>query len=65
MTHIRVERDGAVGLITIDRPERFNSLDVETAQDFRKAGLAARPRHGRARRGPAPASPASSAAAPT
>jgi 2-(1,2-epoxy-1,2-dihydrophenyl)acetyl-CoA isomerase len=39
MTHIRVERDGAVGLITIDRPERFNSLDVETARDFRRAGL--------------------------
>ncbi|MET0621096.1 MAG: enoyl-CoA hydratase-related protein [Thermoanaerobaculia bacterium] len=40
MTHIRVERDGGVGLLTIDRPERFNSLDVETARDFRKAGLA-------------------------
>ena len=40
MTHIRVERDGAVGVLTIDRPERFNSLDVETARDFRKAGLA-------------------------
>ena len=39
MEHIRMERDGAVGLITIDRRERFNSLDVETAQDFRKAGL--------------------------
>ncbi len=32
-------RDGAVGIITIDRPERFNSLDVATARDFRKAGL--------------------------
>lgn len=39
MKHIRMERDGAVGLITIDRRERFNSLDVETAQDFRQAGL--------------------------
>ena len=39
MTHIRIERDGAVALLTIDRPERFNSLDVETAHDFRKAGL--------------------------
>jgi 2-(1,2-epoxy-1,2-dihydrophenyl)acetyl-CoA isomerase len=39
MTHIRTERDGAVGVITIDRRERFNSLDVETAHDFRKAGL--------------------------
>jgi len=35
-----MERDGAVGVITIDRRERFNSLDVETAQDFRMAGLA-------------------------
>ncbi len=39
MRHIRMERDDAVGIITIDRRERFNSLDVETAQDFRKAGL--------------------------
>lgn len=39
MQHIRMEREGAVGVITIDRPERFNSLDVATAQDFRKAGL--------------------------
>jgi 2-(1,2-epoxy-1,2-dihydrophenyl)acetyl-CoA isomerase len=39
MTHIRVDREGPIGLITIDRRERFNSLDVETAQDFRKAGL--------------------------
>jgi 2-(1,2-epoxy-1,2-dihydrophenyl)acetyl-CoA isomerase len=39
MTHIRVEREGAVGLLTIDRPERFNSLDVTTAQDLRRAGL--------------------------
>jgi 2-(1,2-epoxy-1,2-dihydrophenyl)acetyl-CoA isomerase len=39
MTHIRQERDGAVGIITIDRRERFNSLDVVTAQDLRKAGL--------------------------
>ncbi len=34
-----MRRDGAVGIITIDRPERFNSLDVRTAQDFRRAGL--------------------------
>lgn len=42
MSHIRVERAGpgdGVGLITIDRRERFNSLDVETARDLRKAGL--------------------------
>jgi 2-(1,2-epoxy-1,2-dihydrophenyl)acetyl-CoA isomerase len=39
MSHIRVERDGAVGILTIDRPARFNSLDVETARDLRRAGL--------------------------
>jgi 2-(1,2-epoxy-1,2-dihydrophenyl)acetyl-CoA isomerase len=42
MEHIRVERTGeggAVGLLTIDRRERFNSLDVRTARDLRKAGL--------------------------
>jgi 2-(1,2-epoxy-1,2-dihydrophenyl)acetyl-CoA isomerase len=40
--HIRIERagdEGEVGLITIDRRERFNSLDVRTARDLRKAGL--------------------------
>ena len=42
MDNIRLERageDGAVGLLTIDRRERFNSLDVRTARDLRKAGL--------------------------
>jgi len=39
VTHIRIDHDGAVGIITIDRRERFNSLDVETARDLRKAGL--------------------------
>ena len=39
MTHIRIDHDGPVGIITIDRAERFNSLDVETARDLRKAGL--------------------------
>jgi 2-(1,2-epoxy-1,2-dihydrophenyl)acetyl-CoA isomerase len=39
MKHIRLEVDRGVGVLTIDRPERFNSLDVETAQDLRKAGL--------------------------
>ncbi len=39
MTHIKTSRDGAVGVITIARRERFNSLDVDTAQDLRKAGL--------------------------
>jgi 2-(1,2-epoxy-1,2-dihydrophenyl)acetyl-CoA isomerase len=28
-----------VGWITIDRPERFNALDVTTARDLRRAGL--------------------------
>jgi 2-(1,2-epoxy-1,2-dihydrophenyl)acetyl-CoA isomerase len=39
MKHVQMLRDGAVGTILIDRPARFNSLDVETAQDLRKAGL--------------------------
>jgi 2-(1,2-epoxy-1,2-dihydrophenyl)acetyl-CoA isomerase len=39
MNHIVIERDGAVGIITIARHERFNSLDVATARDLRKAGL--------------------------
>ncbi len=39
MTHIRTERRGAVGVITLDRRERFNSLDVDTARDLRQAGL--------------------------
>jgi 2-(1,2-epoxy-1,2-dihydrophenyl)acetyl-CoA isomerase len=39
MQHIRIERHDAVGVITIARRERFNSLDVETAQDLRRAGL--------------------------
>ena len=39
MTHIVTTVDGAVGTITIERPERFNSLDDETARDLRKAGL--------------------------
>jgi len=39
MTHIGIDHVGAVGIITIDRSERFNSLDVETARDLRKAGL--------------------------
>jgi len=39
MKHIVMERDHGVGTITIDRRERFNSMDVTTAQEFRKAGL--------------------------
>lgn len=40
MSNIHSERHGPVGTITIDRPQRFNALDVETAQDLRRAGLA-------------------------
>jgi 2-(1,2-epoxy-1,2-dihydrophenyl)acetyl-CoA isomerase len=39
MTHIRTTTDAAVGVITIDRRERFNSMDVATAREFRAAGL--------------------------
>ncbi len=38
-THIRVTHDGGVGILTIDRRDRFNSLDVQTARELRKAGL--------------------------
>jgi 2-(1,2-epoxy-1,2-dihydrophenyl)acetyl-CoA isomerase len=38
-SHIRIEKDGAVGLLLMDRPERFNALDVRMAQDLRAAGL--------------------------
>jgi 2-(1,2-epoxy-1,2-dihydrophenyl)acetyl-CoA isomerase len=38
-SHIDTRRNGAVGVITINRPERFNALDIATAQDFRRAGL--------------------------
>jgi len=39
MEHICTERNGAVGVIRIARRERFNSLDVQTARDLRKAAL--------------------------
>jgi len=39
MTNIFVSQIGGVGVITIDRPSRFNSLHIQTAQDFRRAGL--------------------------
>ncbi|MBK7585899.1 MAG: enoyl-CoA hydratase/isomerase family protein [Myxococcales bacterium] len=39
MSHIHIERDGSLAVLTIARRERMNSLDVETARDFRKAGL--------------------------
>jgi 2-(1,2-epoxy-1,2-dihydrophenyl)acetyl-CoA isomerase len=36
---ILIDCDGAVGIITINRPTRFNAMDVDTAQKFRKAGI--------------------------
>lgn len=39
MSNILLERNGTVGIITINRPSRFNAMDVETAQDFRRAAL--------------------------
>jgi 2-(1,2-epoxy-1,2-dihydrophenyl)acetyl-CoA isomerase len=36
---IRTEGEGGVGIITIDRPDRLNAMDVETAHAFRTAGL--------------------------
>jgi 2-(1,2-epoxy-1,2-dihydrophenyl)acetyl-CoA isomerase len=39
MSAIDTRREGPVGVITLNRPERFNALDVATARDFRKAGL--------------------------
>jgi 2-(1,2-epoxy-1,2-dihydrophenyl)acetyl-CoA isomerase len=39
MAHIISRRIGSVGVITIDRAARFNSLDVRTAQDLRRAAL--------------------------
>lgn len=39
MRHIDLTVEEGVGWLTIDRPDHFNSFDVETAQDFRKAGL--------------------------
>jgi 2-(1,2-epoxy-1,2-dihydrophenyl)acetyl-CoA isomerase len=38
-SNIRCESAEGVGIITIDRREHFNSLDVTTAQDLRRAGL--------------------------
>ncbi|HEX7705445.1 MAG TPA: enoyl-CoA hydratase-related protein [Thermoanaerobaculia bacterium] len=39
MSYITTDVDGGVGIITIARRERFNSLDVDTARDLRKAGI--------------------------
>jgi 2-(1,2-epoxy-1,2-dihydrophenyl)acetyl-CoA isomerase len=38
-TTIRTRVEAGVGVITIDRRERFNSMDVDTARAFRAAGL--------------------------
>jgi 2-(1,2-epoxy-1,2-dihydrophenyl)acetyl-CoA isomerase len=38
-SHILCDSHGGVGVITIDRRDHFNSLDVATAQDLRRAGL--------------------------
>jgi 2-(1,2-epoxy-1,2-dihydrophenyl)acetyl-CoA isomerase len=40
MPSIRLSREGPVGVITIARRDRFNSMDVSTARGFRAAGLA-------------------------
>jgi 2-(1,2-epoxy-1,2-dihydrophenyl)acetyl-CoA isomerase len=37
--YIRIEKDGAVGHLVMDRPDRFNSMDVTMARDLRAAGL--------------------------
>jgi 2-(1,2-epoxy-1,2-dihydrophenyl)acetyl-CoA isomerase len=37
--HVRTEREGAVGVVALERPERFNSLDLRTARDLRRAAL--------------------------
>jgi 2-(1,2-epoxy-1,2-dihydrophenyl)acetyl-CoA isomerase len=39
VSHITLTHVGSVAVITIDRRARFNSLDVRTAQDLRKAAL--------------------------
>ncbi len=36
---IRTEHRGGVGILSIDRPERMNAMDVEMAHAFRTAGL--------------------------
>lgn len=39
MSAILVDEQGAVGVITMNRRERFNAFDVRMAQDFRRAAL--------------------------
>ncbi len=40
MEHIHTQIEQGVGVLSIDRPHRLNALDVRTARDLRKAGLA-------------------------
>jgi 2-(1,2-epoxy-1,2-dihydrophenyl)acetyl-CoA isomerase len=39
MEHVDVEIADGIGWMTIDRPDRFNAMDVGMAQEFREAGL--------------------------
>jgi 2-(1,2-epoxy-1,2-dihydrophenyl)acetyl-CoA isomerase len=39
MEHVHIERTGPIGTVVIDRRERFNSLDVATARELRRASL--------------------------
>ena len=39
MSFIRIDKDGPVGTLTMERRERFNAMDCDMARDFRKAGL--------------------------
>lgn len=38
-SYIEMTQDGGVGILTINRPQRFNSMDVATARDFRRTAL--------------------------
>lgn len=48
---VTVERDGAVLLIGINRPEKRNAFDLETIEAFSAAGVARRPPRVRGRLG--------------
>lgn len=39
MEYVDVEVADGIGWMTIDRPDRFNAMDVAMAQEFREAGL--------------------------
>lgn len=39
MSHIDIETRGGVGILTMNRRERFNAMDPAMARDFRRAGL--------------------------